>query len=1105
MIRMNGLFAGLGRGHVRRKHLGFPVLASALTLGILFGGGRADARTIYVDNSIKTGGNGTNWGNAYKYLRDALEASASGDEIWVAQGTYYPDEGKTGLFGDREQSFDLNIDGLRIYGGFDGSETRVGQRDPEANPTILSGKIWQGAGEEIFWSLHVIKATQSVLLDGLTVTGGNANGSLSWAYPNLPEYDRGGGCYLSGGATLRVNDCIFIENRAIESGGAVMIVGGSGKVVATNSRFEDNGVETYFLATSSGTGGAVSGDVDATDCEFIDNFVIAEPSNDDDNSIGTGGAIAGDVDAVDCRFEGNSVTSSAVAADDSTAIGGAIAGAVDALNCEFIGNSAETNGGDAIVSGGAISGPVSLKRCRFDNNSAIANASATDSICSGGAIDASSAAAVSCWFSANESGVGFAGNDGPTRGSGGGGAFHISGGNSTITNCVFVANITQFRGGAVVIDADPEENSLIIANSTFVDNGAGNEGAAVLCEGVLRIVNNIFWNTATTGSGVDLTNLIQVVETGVLRNTDLNYPTPSGFAQNVVNGGIASVTSIGGSDRYLGVTSDTLVNADPLFVDVADPDGPDDIFGTLDDGLRISAGSAALGTARDPDIDYRSFVPLDVQDVDDDNNFSERLPSDIARFVRIQDDYVDMGAYEFGDIQHVPDIELSISGGSPLVSGSSSVNFGTANGKTVTRNFTIKNVGLSNLNDLQVSLTGAGAANFSAIQPGNAPVVPGGAVGFSVTYKPLADGDHTATLRVASDDPDENPFTVTLNGSGLVPDIAVEYPSGTGLVDGKSTVSFGDVPVKSTSGRVFTIRNTGKASLTLGTISVKGNNKKDFSVGRPGKLVIPAGGSTTLVVSANPAKTGSTSATLSIKSSDPDAEAEFTVTLKTKGIIAPDIQVSQPPSNELASGATRSFGSVKLGLTYAKTFTIKNSGTSTLKDIKVKLSGATNHYTLTKSSVKKLKPGETTKFTVSFKPKSSGSFTAKVKISSNDADENPFNIDITGSGVAKSAKVRKSSLLDEFEDLFATRKSAKGVDAIASTVKSSDGQRYKVLVVKKGAGWNDSKHSVQVSSNLLDWFSGKKHTTVLVDNDKILKVRDNTPVTKGSKRFIRLK
>ena len=46
--------------------------------------GYVSAETIYVDANAASGGDGTIWGTAYKYLQDALyKPPASGDQIWV--------------------------------------------------------------------------------------------------------------------------------------------------------------------------------------------------------------------------------------------------------------------------------------------------------------------------------------------------------------------------------------------------------------------------------------------------------------------------------------------------------------------------------------------------------------------------------------------------------------------------------------------------------------------------------------------------------------------------------------------------------------------------------------------------------------------------------------------------------------------------------------------------------------------------------------------------------------------------------------------------------------------------------------------------------------
>lgn len=70
------------------------------------------------------------------------------------------------------------------------------------------------------------------------------------------------------------------------------------------------------------------------------------------------------------------------------------------------------------------------------------------------------------------------------------------------------------------------------------------------------------------------------------------------------------------------------------------------------------------------------------------------------------------------------------------------------------------------------------------------------------------------------------------------------------------------------------------------------------------------------------------------------------------------------------------------------------------------------------------------------------------------------------------------------------------------------GKRYLTLTLRKPSPATDTTDwasMVQVSPNLTRWFSGRKHTSVLSDNERFLRIRDNTPITPGRKRFIRLK
>ena len=158
-----------------------------------------------------TSGNDTcqSWEDAC-ILQKALTNVISGDEIWAAAGTYKPTTNLT----DRSATFQL-IDGVAVYGGFAGTEIARIQRDPAANPTILSGDL---KGDDVGFSnnsenvYHVVTGATGATLDGFTVTGGNADGS----YPN----DSGGGMYNDVSNPTLAN-VTFARNAAINYGGGM--------------------------------------------------------------------------------------------------------------------------------------------------------------------------------------------------------------------------------------------------------------------------------------------------------------------------------------------------------------------------------------------------------------------------------------------------------------------------------------------------------------------------------------------------------------------------------------------------------------------------------------------------------------------------------------------------------------------------------------------------------------------------------------------------------------------------------------------------------------------------------------------------------------------
>ena len=116
-----------------------------------------------------------------------------------------------------------------------------------------------------------------------------------------------------------------------------------------------------------------------------------------------------------------------------------------------------------------------------------------------------------------------------------------------------------------------------------------------------------------------------------------------------------------------------------------------------------------------------------------------------------------------------PEISVEQPFGTGLISGSESIAFGvvTVGGSSSAKSFTIRNTGTGALALNNVSVTGSNPGSFIVNTGGMLSSVPaGGSTTFSATFVPSSAGPQSTTLNIASDDPDENPFTITLTGTG---------------------------------------------------------------------------------------------------------------------------------------------------------------------------------------------------------------------------------------------------------------------------------------------------------------------------------------------------
>ncbi len=172
---------------------------------------------LYVDaDSTASSPDGCSWGTAFPNLQDALVAATSGKQIWVANGTYYPDRGGGQTLGDRNASFVLK-EGVTIYGGFAGNESSLAMRNsnPATNGTILSGDIGTPnvLSDNSYQVVRGSNLSASAVLDGFTITRGNSNGTSG----------HGGGIYLTSSSPTLAN-LIITNNVAVANGGGMYVI-----------------------------------------------------------------------------------------------------------------------------------------------------------------------------------------------------------------------------------------------------------------------------------------------------------------------------------------------------------------------------------------------------------------------------------------------------------------------------------------------------------------------------------------------------------------------------------------------------------------------------------------------------------------------------------------------------------------------------------------------------------------------------------------------------------------------------------------------------------------------------------------------------------------
>jgi hypothetical protein len=268
----------------------------------------------------------------------------------------------------------------------------------------------------------------------------------------------------------------------------------------------------------------------------------------------------------------------------------------------------------------------------------------------------------------------------------------------------------------------------------------------------------------------------------------------------------------------------------------------------------------------------------------------------------------------------VPDIVIVVDPSLvPPAIGGSSLSFGEVviGSSAPLQTFAVLNGGTAVLEVSSLSLEGLSPEDFAIVDPDTPfTVPPGEAHQVTVRFTPTAVGSRSATVRIDSNDPDEaeNPFLLSLSGTGVTPNIAVTARA----------LAFGNVAVGTTPPptRTTTISNEGSAALTVIGLSITGSLDFSLNLATPATPFTVAPGATVPVdVAYTPEEPGPDSGTLEIVSDDP-VEPLVTVTLNGTGVTPNlainDVTVSEGDNTAAIPASTKTRGWGRSSTTMAR-------------------------------------------------------------------------------------------------------------------------------------------------------------------------------------------
>ena len=288
-----------------------------------------------------------------------------------------------------------------------------------------------------------------------------------------------------------------------------------------------------------------------------------------------------------------------------------------------------------------------------------------------------------------------------------------------------------------------------------------------------------------------------------------------------------------------------------------------------------------------------------------------------------------------------------------------------------------------------MQIGGTDASQFSVTSMPASPLIPYGRTTFNVVFAPTSTGAKTATVSIANDDADRNPYTFNINGTATAMEVLTPDTWNQGYITDGNTKMYA---FDATIGKTYLVSwddwsdGTFEYTSYINVSTYRQDLISDYFEN------VDSGYTTPRMVTAQD----------NIIYIKVESYGDGTFAMKVTEIEEPEIDIKQG-SAEIPNGTgSCDYGNVSTGSTKNIIFTLTNTGTANLNltgNPEIQITGANaSEFNVTLLPPSMVPAHGVTIFIIGFTPETTGLKNASVSIESDDAEKNPYVFTVTGTG-----------------------------------------------------------------------------------------------------------